>query len=414
MRHVPSIRFRLVAFAAISIFTTAMVAISGAVLLRWVHAGGTRITVDTTTTLRRAHNALGELVMIQTTLQSLLRLKDPDEIEAGMKRYEAAVKKVTEDISRRMGEVKPSLVALNAGGQAVLSEVLTGNNAESVAASAMALSAVNIQTTNSVISAAEKTTSVAAAAEESSTNTVSVAASMDQTATKLSSVACATEEMSATVSEIAINSEKARSTSERATAQAHEISGLMQQLGLAANEIGKVIETISKISAQTNLLALNATIEAASAGEAGRGFAVVAGEVKELSRQTATAADNIKTKISGIQASTKHAIAEIEKISEVILEVGSVVTSIAVSTEEQAVVTKNVAANISEASAGVKNANEQVAQAASASRFMARDLSMVNAAVADISQGNKQVQSCTVELSKLAEQLKSTAGQFKM
>ena len=188
----------------------------------------------------------------------------------------------------------------------------------------------------------------------------------------------------------------------------------MQQLGLAANEIGKVIETISKISAQTNLLALNATIEAASAGEAGRGFAVVAGEVKELSRQTATAADNIKTKISGIQASTKHAIAEIEKISEVILEVGSVVTSIAVSTEEQAVVTKNVAANISEASAGVKNANEQVAQAASASRFMARDLSMVNAAVADISQGNKQVQSCTVELSKLAEQLKSTAGQFKM
>jgi hypothetical protein len=54
----------------------------------------------------------------------------------------------------------------------------------------------------------------------------------------------------------------------------------MERLGQAAQQIGKVVDAISRIAAQTNLLALNATIEAASAVQSGKGFAVVAGEVK--------------------------------------------------------------------------------------------------------------------------------------
>ena len=120
----------------------------------------------------------------------------------------------------------------------------------------------------------------------------------------------------------------------------------MQQLGAAAKEIDKVTETITRISAQTNLLALNATIEAASAGEAGHGFAVVANEIKKLARQTASATENIKEKIAGVQASTGSAIAGIEKISGVINDVGSIIVSIAAAIEEQSSVTKAVAGNI--------------------------------------------------------------------
>ena len=294
----------------------------------------------------------------------------------------------------------------------LLREVTGG--VQTIAASATELSAVSTQTTHAVKSMSEKTCTVAAAAEEASANTVSVAASMEQTSTNLSSVAAATEEMSATVGEIASNSEKARVISGQATAQAKEVSALMQQLGAAAKEIDKVTETITRISSQTNLLALNATIEAASAGEAGRGFAVVANEIKELARQTASATENIKDKISGVQASTDSAIGGIEKISGVINDVGSIIVSIAAAIEEQSSVTKAVAGNIAQASLGVKDANVRISQTADVSKSMAHDLTGINASVAEIRQGGENVQLSTVDLSRVAEQLKATSDKFKV
>ncbi|MEI6035957.1 MAG: methyl-accepting chemotaxis protein [Verrucomicrobiae bacterium] len=296
--------------------------------------------------------------------------------------------------------------------QGVVGQII--DNAKTVSTSAAGISTVSTHAAQFVQSVSEKTCAVAAAAEEASANTISVAASMEQTSTNLASVAAATEEMSATVAEIATNSEQARAISGQATAQAEAVSALMQQLGGAAKEIDKVTESITRISSQTNLLALNATIEAASAGEAGRGFAVVANEIKELARQTATATENIKEKISGMQASTDSAITGIEKISGVINDVGSIIVSIAAAIEEQSSVTKAVAGNIAQASLGVKDANVRIAQTATVSKSMAQDLAGVNAAVGEIRQGGENVQTSTVELSKVAERLNKTAGQFKV
>jgi methyl-accepting chemotaxis protein len=290
---------------------------------------------------------------------------------------------------------------------------LTGG-IQTLASSSTELSAVAGQTTSSVKNMSSKASTVAAAAEESSSNTTSVAASMEQTTTNLQSVAGATEEMSATVGEIASNSEKARAISDEATVQAQNIGAMMQQLGQAAQEIGKVTETITDISSQTNLLALNATIEAARAGAAGKGFAVVANEIKELARQTATATEDIKAKIAGVQNSAGGAIADIEKISGVIKEVSSIVSSIAAAIEEQATVTKDVAGNIAQASTGVKDANERIAQTATVSKSIAQDISGISSAVEEVAQGGQQVQASAAELSKLAEQLKAMVGQFKV
>jgi hemerythrin-like metal-binding protein len=220
--------------------------------------------------------------------------------------------------------------------------------------------------------------------------------------------------MSATIGEIAANSEKARAISADAGTQAASVSALMQQLGQAAREIGKVTETITNISAQTNLLALNATIEAARAGAAGKGFAVVANEIKELAKQTATATEDIKGKIAGVQLSTGSAIADIEKITTVIAQVGQLVTGIATAIEEQATVTKDVAGNIAQASSGVHEANERVAQTAAVAKSMAQDLAGVNSAADEIRSGGEQVQASAAELSRLAEQLKGLVGQFKI
>ncbi|OUR80220.1 hypothetical protein A9Q83_01985 [Alphaproteobacteria bacterium 46_93_T64] len=70
------------------------------------------------------------------------------------------------------------------------------------------------------------------------------------------------------------------------------------ELNEASKQIAGMVQSIQDIASQTNLLALNATIEAARAGDAGKGFAVVAGEVKNLSKQTAKATDDIRKRIN--------------------------------------------------------------------------------------------------------------------
>jgi methyl-accepting chemotaxis protein len=262
--------------------------------------------------------------------------------------------------------------------------------------------------------ASGKAHAVAAAAEQMTANVVSVAAGMEQTSTNLGSVASATEQMTATIGEIAGNSEKARRITEEATKQAARISEQMNQLGAAAQQIGKVTETITEISSQTNLLALNATIEAARAGSAGKGFAVVANEIKELAQQTARATEDIKGRIAGVQSSTAGGIAEIDKVSAIIHEVSDIVSSIAAAIEEQSTVTKDIARNIAEASTGVRDANKRVSEASQATAEIAREIIVVDQAAGQMAEGSQQVQTSATELSRVAEQLQATVQRFKV
>ena len=276
------------------------------------------------------------------------------------------------------------------------------------------LSANSSQMSSGGRNASDKAHAVAAAAEEMTSNVVSVAAGMEQTTTNLTSVASATEQMTATIGEIAGNSEKARRITEEATRQAARISEQMNHLGHAAQEIGKVTETITEISSQTNLLALNATIEAARAGSAGKGFAVVANEIKELAQQTAAATEDIKSRIAGVQSSTAGGIAEIGKVSQVIHEVSDIVAAIAAAIEEQSTVTRDIARNIGEATTGVRDANQRVAESSQVTQSIAKEIAGVDQATREMANGSERVQASASNLSKLAEALQSTVGKFQV
>ena len=188
----------------------------------------------------------------------------------------------------------------------------------------------------------------------------------------------------------------------------------MNQLGAAAQLIGKVTETITEISSQTNLLALNATIEAARAGSAGKGFAVVANEIKELAKQTAAATEDIKNRIAAVQSSTSGGIAEIGKVTQVIHEVSDIVASIAAAIEEQSTVTKDIARNIGEASNGVRDANKRVGEASQATAEIAREIAGVDQAAGHMAEGGEQVKVSASELSRVAEQLQVTVQRFRV
>ena len=285
---------------------------------------------------------------------------------------------------------------------------------QTTASSSTELSAISEETTAGARESLAKANNVAAAAEEMSANTISVAAGMEQASTNLSSIASAVEEMTSTIGEISQNSEKAHTITDQAARQIDQFFVIMKGLGQSAQEIGKVTETITSISAQTNLLALNATIEAARAGAAGKGFAVVASEIKELAQQTAAATSEIKDKITSIQGSTSGAVADIDKIVQVIRDVNEIVMSIATAIQEQSSVTHDIAGNIAQASSGVRDANTRVAETATVSRSIAREISDVNSSVNQMASASNQIQTSAMELSQLAEQLSQTVSQFKV
>ncbi|WP_039961228.1 methyl-accepting chemotaxis protein [Brevibacillus sp. BC25] len=110
---------------------------------------------------------------------------------------------------------------------------------------------------------------------------------------------------------------------------------LIQELNKETESIGKIIQTISEISAQTNLLALNATIEASRAGEHGRGFAVVADEVRKLAESSKLSSESISSLLMTIREKMKlvsdmisESQTSFEKNSEGILEVQEMFTNV--------------------------------------------------------------------------------------
>jgi methyl-accepting chemotaxis protein len=288
------------------------------------------------------------------------------------------------------------------------------NGVHTVTAATTELSAISSQMSQGAEQTSGKANMVATAAEEMSSNMSSVAAAMEQASTNIHTVATATEEMTSTIGEISKNTDKARTITATAVGQSAEINAKINQLGVAAHEIGKITEAITAISAQTNLLALNATIEAARAGAAGKGFAVVANEIKELAQQTATATEDIKSKIGGIQGSTTMAVTDIEKISLTIKEVNEIVTTIAAAIEEQTVVTKDIAGNVAQASMGIQEVNSNVAQTSTVAGSIAQDIAEVNQAAGEMSSSSSQVRISAGELSKVGEQIQALVGKFKV
>jgi methyl-accepting chemotaxis protein len=310
-----------------------------------------------------------------------------------------------------IGLLARSTQAMTASLRKMVDEIASGVHV--LSSSSAELSANSGQMSAGARQASDKAHSVAAAAEEMSSNVGSVAAGMENATANLTTVASATEQMTSTIAEIAGNSEKARRITEDATRQAASITAQMDELGEAAREIGKVTETINAISSQTNLLALNATIEAARAGSAGKGFAVVANEIKQLAQQTASATEDIKNRIAGVQSSTAGGIAEIDKISQVVREVSELVSSIAAAIEQEATVTKNIASSIATASAEVGEACDRVSQTSQVSREIAGDIAHVDQAAAQMAGGSQEIQVTVVGLSKLAEQLQTTVARFR-
>lgn len=231
-------------------------------------------------------------------------------------------------------------------------------------------------------------------AENSLSQAEDVSAAAGQVSNNVQSVAIASEEMSASIREIAQNAVQAANITEKAESKAQESTVIVGTLGKSAKEIGNVVEVIKSIASQTNLLALNATIEAASAGDAGKGFAVVANEVKELAKQSASASEDIRTRIEEIQSNTVEAVKAISDITDIIVEISQINKTIASAVEEQSVTTNEITRNVSEAARGSNAISDSILNLVELSKKTAQTAETSQQAIAklsDMSNGLKEL-----------------------
>jgi len=186
-----------------------------------------------------------------------------------------------------------------------------------------------------------------------------------------------------------------------------ETSKKVKRLGESSQEINKVVKLISRFAAQTNLLALNASIEATRAGEEGRGFAVVANEVRSLARQSAAATAEITKIVVGIQAETNELAAAMATGTEQVTTGTKLVDETRQSLNQITTISSQI-------SALVEAIGQAAADQSQASEAVTQTISDVAAISNKTSTEATQVSASFKDLLSVAQELRSSAGQFKV
>ncbi len=184
----------------------------------------------------------------------------------------------------------------------------------------------------------------------------------EQAAGNLQQAASSLQQINCTVSQSA---ESARQASAMAAANAEvaarggqvvrQVVATMDEINHSSRKIGDIISVIDGIAFQTNILALNAAVEAARAGESGRGFAVVAGEVRNLARRSAEAAQEIKVLIGA-------SVEKVEAGTHLVAEAGQTIGEIVTHAQKISTFIGDITTAANEQSEGIGQVNSAVGQ----------------------------------------------------
>jgi methyl-accepting chemotaxis protein len=300
--------------------------------------------------------------------------------------------------------------------------------------------------------AAEVNTSAAAlstSAEEMNASTEEIAGTVEQMAKGAEHQASLVEqtskvmrEMANSINEIAARAKSAAEAAAEAgyTAQtggksAHEamekMKGVFSIIEGAASgvkgfsdktqQIGTIVDVITKIAQQTNLLALNATIEAARAGDAGRGFAVVAEEVRKLATEAASSAEKIAEIIKQIQAennkvagSIEVATREVSSGREVLTYTGDALEDIVRVVVEEVKKVQEISALTQQQTQGAQEMVKTIDEIAKVAEDNAAATEEASAATTEQTASMEQMAQSAQQLSRLAEKLKTLVARFNV
>lgn len=281
---------------------------------------------------------------------------------------------------------------------------------------------------STIQSISDSSNQLASASEELHAVTEDSTRGLHQQNNEIEQAATAVNEMTAAVEEVARNAvstseasketdqtaqqgrEQVRQTVDSISRLAGDVTATAGEVELLAGkvrDISQVLDVIRSIAEQTNLLALNAAIEAARAGDAGRGFAVVADEVRALAHRTQQSTQEIEQMISGIQQGTEKSVSSMQNSNQR-----------AHSTLEVARAAGEALDNITQAIASINERNLVIASASEEQAQVAREVDRNLVNIRDLSlqtsAGANQTSAASQELSRLAVDLNSLVGRFKI
>ena len=202
---------------------------------------------------------------------------------------------------------------------------------------------------------------------------------------------------------------------------ANIVSGLIGNTNESAQKIEVASQMIQSISDQTNLLALNASIEAARAGEQGRGFAVVADEIRKLAEQSNKFTVEISEVIQELIDKTSLAVTTMDNVqknnqkqSNNVGNTQDKFIGIAESIDELTIIAdrlNNYQDSMEESKSNVETVTERLS---AISQENAANTEEVAASVQEQARSVEEVEQASVNLAKLAGDMKEIIGKFKV
>lgn len=264
-------------------------------------------------------------------------------------------------------------------------------------------------------------TQIAATSRQLEATVTEQAASTTQIAATAAEIAATAEELTQTMAQVMHHSEAAATTATdgkqglelmeetmgQLTSATATISAKLGLIDDKANNIGNVVNAITKVADQTNLLSLNAAIEAEKAGEYGAGFSVVAREIRRLADQTALATLEIERMVQEMLSSVSTGVMEMDRFTQ---DVGANAAYIGTISEQVSLIISQVqslAPRFEQVSAGMVAQSQGAQQICSA-------MAQLNDTSQQTAESVKDTNQAIVQLGSVAQELQSGVSNFRI